>query len=185
MALLTQVRTVTTGVVGAPFYTNFFFADSTGSPATAHAATVSFWSDAKSAIIGSLKMTVEGEMRLVESTTGDIVGFDNVTPVDVQGTASGDPLPFQVQGYVRARTSLAVGGRRLRGGVFMPGPAEGDSNGGVPSAIYLEVIRNAANKLATNANADWHIYSRVNKVSSSVSSVAALPRWATLRSRLT
>lgn len=52
------------------------------------------------------------------------------------GTIAGDPLPPQIAGLVRIRTTLA--GRRNRAFIYLPFPGEADNAGsGGPGAAYL------------------------------------------------
>lgn len=107
------------------------------------------------------------------------------------GTVAGGMMGTQLSGLVSARTSLA--GRRYRGRVYIPFPAE-DSNAatGVPEAAYIVAIDDIGDELysvfpvvnggnsTTNDPVVWH---RGLLLGTPITGWLARPSWATQRRR--
>jgi hypothetical protein len=127
----------------------------------------------------------------VEATTGVLTGaFVGTDPASVTGTEAGDPLPAQTQGLVRLATSTVVGGRRLRGRIFVPGPAEArNDSSGLPNSTYTSGLTSGfAAMLTAGATASspviWHRPTAgAGGTHGLITGVSAAPTWSVLRSR--
>jgi len=155
-----------------------------GDAASAHAAVVNFWTNIKSAVYSGQTMNVEGEVATIDEATGQILSFDSVTAVTVAGTATGELLPRATQGLLRAKTNVYAGGKRIQGRVFVPYPVESASETqGVPSALYIEIVRNSGAILAGLTTATWVIYSPTKHTFAPVVGASCWDQWSVLRSR--
>lgn len=127
----------------------------------------------------------------VEDTTGVLTGaFPGTDPATVGGTGAGDCLPRQTQGLLQLGTSSVIGGRRVRGRLFIPGPLEADNGpNGAPVAGYISDVTAAFAALntagaTTSMPRVWH--RPVNGAGGqavAITSYACSTKWAALRSR--
>lgn len=183
---MARIRTVFTGVGGTPAYSNFYFdADATGAGDYLE-PVADFWSAMKSHIFVSVAMTTQGEIAIIDSATGNIVGTDSNSDIITQGTATGDLLPTSSSGLLRLRTGVYTGSREVRGRCFVPYPVEGDNGpGGGISSAYGSALLGAANDLLgiTGSNGAWVVWSKKNGSYEYVSSVSVWGLWAVMRSR--
>jgi hypothetical protein len=119
----------------------------------------------------------------VDSTTGDITALTAVTSQTGTGGSVGDALPYATQGLVRLRTGFFVGGKEIRGRIFIPGLTETDSDIGVPSSFVVGAWNTAVAALIADANSVLLVYSRKHAAGEAVVSGSAWNKWAVLRSR--
>lgn len=108
-----------------------------------------------------------------------------------QGTIDDDPLPNQVAGLIRWRTSVA--GRSGRGRIYVPFPTELDSaTPGRPDPVYVGNLDDLANAmLGTTSVTDGsevmtvalHLWSPTLEQSFAITDVIGMPKWATQRRR--
>jgi len=183
-----RVRTVLSGVPGTPYYSNLWFTgDAGGADAQDCLDNVSaFFNSLESTMISTCTWQTEGDVALIESTTGELVGNASGTPGSGVGTVSGDPMPWANQGLLRLLTDTYVGGRRLRGRFFNPAQVEANSTLGVPIGAYVTGLNTIGAALITSSAADsaeWIVYSRKNHVYGIVTAVDTWGQWAVLRSR--
>lgn len=107
------------------------------------------------------------------------------------GTAVGDLLPRQVSGLIGTRTIFAL--RRARGRIYIPFPAEADSEAtGKPAVAYVTRLQALADRLRDvfvitglggTLDLKLCVYSRVFGTLVDVTNATARPRWATQRRR--
>lgn len=179
-----RVRTVFRGVAGTPWYSNLFFDDQDpGGAQGAIDAVAAFWGALAPVIAGAITWRVEPEVFAISPGTGEIENVFTETAATGAGNASGEALPYANQGLIRTDTGAYVGGRRLRGRIFIPGPTETFSQNGVPSASYLELLNDAPDVLIGSETATWVLYSRKNFIQSPIVGATAAGYWAVLRSR--
>jgi hypothetical protein len=183
---MNRVRTVWTGVAGAPYYTNMYFNDdNTITPAQdAVNAVGTFWSALSGNIVNTVSYTVQGDVARINVATGQLQGAWAVTPVTAAGTAAVDQLPRQVQGLVRWETGTVVSGRFLRGRTFIPGLGETLNNpGGVPTPTLVALFGTAGAALIADTGNELLVWSRAHGVANPVVSATGWSQWATLRTR--
>lgn len=184
MSLMYRITTVTTGYAGAPYYSNHFFDIAPGTPAQAHAAVTTFWLEAASAISSGSTMTVQSDVPTIDTTDGHIVSVASVPPQVVPGQlAPGTPLPASQQLLVQLRTGVYLGGRQLRGRLFIMGQTVAGMANGRPAAATITDLNAAAATLVANANAQWVVWSKLGGVAHPITSATTWNEYAVLRSR--
>lgn len=186
MANMNKVRTVWTGVGGAPYYTTHYFSsdNTTGGTEDAVDAVANMWIAMASIISNLLSWTVEGAVPQINDANGALIGLISVPSVSGTGTDTNPLLPRQAQGIVRWDTGAVVNGRMLRGRTFFPGATEArNASGGVPEATYIASLTGNAQNLIDDADSELLVYSRTGSTSAPVVTGTAQPYWATLFSR--
>ena len=182
-----RVRTQFTGVTGSPWLStiNFDAANTVGTQALADAAVVAvgnFWSGVKSLINTVVAYTTLPDV-LVLNDSGVATNSWATTPVASVGTSGSTLLPIASQIVVRGLTSTFVGGRQLRGRIFIPGLTTASDAAGAVAGATLTQVTTAANTLNGVAAPSWSIWSRVNATVVPVSAVSVWSQFAVLRSR--
>lgn len=185
MASIYRVTTELTGAKGALYYSTMYFSAS-GTPvaADAPAAVANFWDDLSPYMHSTVDAQVQGEIAVIESTTGLQTGVVNVTPPAlVNGGSSTEVLPYASQGLVRWRTGSFVNGRELRGRTFLPGLGETASTDGSPNSAIQSGANAAAAALIADPNSSFIIFSRAHKTFAVVTAGTLWTEFAILRSR--
>lgn len=150
-----RVRTVLNGWPGAPgLHTAYFLEDGTA-PATvaeeAFARVHAFWEDMESLFPPAFTATQDQVVDEIDSTTGDLINSHAVTTANVSTGSNGTPFfqAAQTMAFIRYKTGVVVGTRRLRGGSYIGPMAQGATNaqGQIASAVQAE--------LAAAATAMW------------------------------
>jgi hypothetical protein len=149
------------------------------------------WNSFVSFFTNACTLTFDPICLAVEATTGVLQGtFVGTQPASVTGGVSADGLPRQTQGLIRFGTSAVIGGRRLRGRLFLPCPAEADNTAvGAPSSTYTSTATSSFASLLTVGSTTslpvvWHRPKLGSGGASSlVTSVSCSNQWAVLRSR--
>lgn len=139
----------------------------------------------------SITYTFDQTVLAIEATTGVLTqAFTAAPALAVTGTLAGDVLPRQTQGLLRWGTATVINGRRVRGRLFMPAPAEDQNDiGGSPTAGYQTALTTAGATVfiagATSSEACiWHRPNAAGPgASPDITSAAASPSWSLLRSR--
>lgn len=183
MVAINRVRVVYTGVAGTPWYSNFYTLNGAVTPAVAHSNVVSLMNAWAPEIGAGITATVEGDVSILESTTGQTTGVTTVAPVNVSATGTGDHLPYQTQGLVRLLTGSFAGGRQVRGRIFVPGPREAISAGAVPNAAYKTTLTNGFQAYLTAVGPAAVVWSRKNLSTPAIASFSIWDKFAILRSR--
>lgn len=178
-----RVRTVISlpASAGQGLATHWFKA-SGGTAQQAVTAVGNFWFAALANASSECTTLTEGEVGIVNSTSGQLVGLTSATPVASGGGGTGDPLPAQTQGLLRLFTGAFSGGRQVRGRLFIPGQVESVNNG-FPSSGVTENWRAAGAALIADTNTLWGVYSRAHGDIFDITSVSSSTSWAVLRSR--
>ena len=168
MAIIQRIRTVFTGVAGTPWYSNIYVTGNEADASLEIDAVGDFWDILAPIIVTPVVWTVEGVVANINDANGQIVSTSDNTERNGAGSQSGEALPSANQYLVRARTGVYVGGRELRGRMFIPGASEAQSSDGLPSSATLTVIEDAvdAELLGTlGLNGAWVVWSRTHGVS--------------------
>ena len=127
MSGMLKVKTKWTGFNGAPGYTNFYFKDftNTGEPVASDAPaavtrTHTFWNNLQSRFPSVVQLAVQGDVEVIEQTTGEMKSVFNVTPPTVvTGSATSGVYSGPVGAVVNWRTAGVRNGRRVRGRTFL------------------------------------------------------------------
>jgi hypothetical protein len=186
MALIFRVRTIWEGVGGSPYYTNLYFTDNaSGATALSAASAVdTMFENIAGNISNLLSWTVQGDCPIIDDATGTLTGAYSVGNRFGNGTNVSELLPRQAQGMIRWDTSVVVGGRRLRGRTFVPGPTEPlNEQGGQPVVGYVDGLEGTGEFLRDSPGNELRVYSPTHHTSAVVTGVGAAPYWANLRSR--
>nr|CRY97409.1 hypothetical protein [uncultured prokaryote] len=181
-----RVRTVMTGVAGAPYYSNMYF-DILGGGTSFDAEPLitgvqTFWQTINGALTEPLVGTVDGVVQVYDEVTGNAIGAQSTTNETFVGSATAGGLPKATQGLIELRTGMYAGGREIRGKVFIPSLGSVVNDGSLPKASYLTQWVGAAETLR-DAGLGWCVWSRKNGVSPLVLNINAYQNFAVLRSR--
>lgn len=185
MALIWRVRAIGNGIQGAPFYQNFYYAQTTGSASDAKSAVGNFFNESKAEFSAALSWQIQSDVAQIESETGDIISVTSLGSETIQGSKAGEPLPFASQGLLQLRTGVYVGGRELRGRCFLPGFTEGQSAGGKPDNPLVTFFQGTANQYlkGTAQDVSLVVWSRTTGEIAPVANIFMWREWAVLRSR--
>jgi len=180
-----RVRTVFTGVTGAPWLNTLYFdSDSSGTAQQAATAAGTFWGAVDAYMDNTVAWTTEADVAIVNAATGDVTSAVGTTPVIGSGGDTGDPLPYATQGLIRWLTGIYVGGRQVRGRSFIPGMAESacGASGTVSGAAVIG-INAAGAALIADANSTLQVWSPTLGQANNVTIASTWSQFAVLRSR--
>lgn len=120
-----RVRTASTGYLGAPGLSTFYFspsAETIGVAADVSARVRTFWDSIKVYYPTTVTMTVQPQVDVIDPATGfvtnSLIVAVPVLPVTGTGVAS-SALPPQVAALMTWKTSVFLEGRRLAGRTFI------------------------------------------------------------------
>lgn len=178
-----RVRTSATGIQGGSWLSTMYFNAAGGTAAQAHAAVVTFWTSMKPYVSSNVQMVVEGDVFTVDSATDNVVAVTAVTPVVILGTSSSTPTAAATQPLAQLLTGVYVGGRQIRGRLFLWGATVAAVLNAGTATVYKTAVDAILATLVATPNADWVVYSRKNGVFSAVSSAVVWQELAVLRSR--
>ena len=197
MAVIMRSAAILTGTAFTePGLTQMWWSPGTVGGSTADATDIlarfrAIWESFKVHMSTTVSIDYDPICIAVEATTGVLTGaFSGTDPATTVGTGTGDELPRQTQGLCRLGTSTVVGGRRVRGRVFVPGTLESDNTGsGLPSSTYTTAITTGFATIFTpGATASlpvvWHRpQGGTGGSAPAITSVTTAPAWSVLRSR--
>ena len=142
-----RVNTVMTGASGAPYFSRLHFesqpGDTTPFATDTALAVESFWVALKGNLAAGMSITVDPEVQLVNDLTQDVEQVFIASTTTITTDGPGEPLPSMAQGLVQIRTGVFVGGREIRGRMFVPRLTENDSTGGRPTAGIRTTVAGA------------------------------------------
>lgn len=185
MATLMELRTVWVGVAGSPYYTTLrafhgndltpeAFSDAWDACLTARAVDFPSF----------ISATIESELRLIDSVTGDLTGTEVTTGNTFAGSSSGDPLPRASQALIRWSTPAIVAGRRLRGRTFLPCIIESfNTVNGKPDASLLSAWATNLSTFISACQGELCIWSPTHGSVANVTGGVLWDEWAVMRSR--
>ena len=186
MAIL-RVRTVFVGVTGSPWLSTLWFAGATASPTQAEAdaavaAAGAFWGAVDANMSNLVTWSTEPSVGVID-LSGVQTGAYTTTPQTGTGASAGSLLPFAVQGLIRTLTGSFVGGRQIRGRIFVPGLTELQTGAGVMDSATITAFNLAISNLIADVNSSLVVFSRVNNAVSTVIAGSTWNQLAVLRSR--
>lgn len=181
---LYRIRTQLSGtLITGPAVATHWFDQAGGTAQQAMNAVVAFWAAIAPKIQESVQIQPEADVAFVDETTGDTTGYTTVTPTaDTGGTAQAN-TSRSTQGILQLRTGTFIGGKEVRGKLFIPGVPAGEVSNGMPAASYITALQNGGNALVADANSIWVVYSRVHHDSYPVASTTSPTYFGELRSR--
>lgn len=175
-----------TGVAGTPWYSNTYHTLVGGSGQGVVDAVRDFWTNLAPSIDNAITVTVEGDTALVDDVSGAITGIDSVVARTLAGSSVANALPPATQGILHTFTGTFVGGRQLRGKIFIPGlvVTVADSIGAPTAALKTALLTQGALLVAnTSGPGPLRVWSRTNGISAVVNSVTTPSKFGVLRSR--
>lgn len=187
VSTLSRVRTVVTGVAGAPYYINAYFDHSVGTVQNRIDAWHKFLTanDTGPFIPGGSVWTTEGQVPVIDAASGNITSMESGTQKQVTGSSGTTVLPHGNQYLHRWHTASYIGGRELRGRTYQPLPylASMDTgNGGLTSAAVTS-LQNAENTLLGDITVGFCVWSRKHGVAQRVVSASPWNQYGIQRSR--
>lgn len=183
MATFYRVRTIFSGVQGAPWLSTLYFGSGAGTAQQAANAVGLFWGDVDSRMATTVVWATEAEVVTINEVDGKPVSSTATTPVTGAGAGAAAQLPIVTQGLLRLRTGAFPNGREVKGRIFIPGLTENDNDLGVPGAPIQNVVNAAAATLVGTGTASWFVMSRANSLAFEVTSATMAPYWSYLRTR--
>ena len=182
-----RVRTLFQGVTGSPWLNtlNFGGPTQTGSQIDADAAVVAtgaFWGSVDALMNNQVSWQTLPDVLFL-GDDGVAAGAFATTPETGNGASAVEILPFATQAVVRLLTGTFIGGRQLRGRIFVPGLSESSATAGSVTGASAATITAAANALLGAAGPDLAVWSRVNATVEPVSGVSTWSQFGVLRSR--
>lgn len=185
MADLYEIRTTWTGVAGTPYYTTLRgLLSGAVTPEQMNGFVKGLWTNLAPGIDNGLSASLSSESRIIDSTTGKLVGVATVTGGFIAMTGAGDALPPANQLLCRFGTNQVAGGKRQQGSINIPGQLESNNDvNGTPSAGLTGSVKTYLQNMLDVTRGTWVIYSPTNHSFSTVQSVSVAPFWSILRSR--
>lgn len=179
-----RVRTVFSGPQGTPWVNTLYFAGDTQTIADAAVADVgAFWGAVDALMNTGVTWATESEVEVVDEVTGNVTAVLVTTPQTGAGATVTELLPRIAQAVVRMRTGTFIGGREVRGRIFVPGLTELANTTGQVTAATLTTIQTAAQALMDSVNQQWVVWSRTHGVARLISSVSVWSQFSYLGSR--
>lgn len=180
-----RVRSIITGVAGSPRYSNLYFQGPDSPDEDLVDAVESMWDAAKARIDDSLTITILGAVTVLDSATGDVIAVGGFSDRTVTSTGTGGALPFATCGLARFRTGEYVGGREIRGRMYLPYPPMADMSGGKPTSSYIDDWQGAFETMNSldEANGAWCVWSRKHGQNALVKNFDVWNNFAVLRSQ--
>lgn len=162
---------------------NFFFNSLGGTTAQAVTAVVDFLNSTEDRRHSSCTWSCGQDIDTIDTATGALIGTDNFTPATGTGTNGGQPNSPATQGLLRITTGTVVGGRLLRGRLFLPATTENDNDLGAPTSTYVSDYDAAATTMLGDPDSAWVVWSKTHGVQATVTGESVWNKWAVLRSR--
>lgn len=178
-----RVRTVFSGPQGAPYLNTLYFDTLGGTAGQAVAAVGAFWGAVDAHIANDLSWTTEPEVYQLDETTGQPVSVTQVTSATGTGAKTDELIARAAQGLIRLGTGIFVGGREIRGRIFVPGLTLDSVLNGALETTVIAAFDAAALALQTDANSAIVVWSRKNGRMEGVISSSTWSQYAVLRSR--
>jgi len=161
----------------------FYFDSSVGTVAQQMIAAQSFFSTTEGVRAPTCAWAGVPDVATIDEASGALTAVVSTATSSGVGTAAGVVLSPTTQGLLRNLSSVVVGGRLLRGRLFLPGATATHNVLGAPSSSYLTAYNGAASALIADPNTVWKIWSRTYGTSAAVTTANVWTKWAVLRSR--
>jgi formylmethanofuran:tetrahydromethanopterin formyltransferase len=177
-----RVTTVFSGLTGAPYFSNMFFADADAVQEDIN-AVAAFWTAINDQIVNDLTWTVQADVATISESSGQITSITSGSASNGGGTYSGEVIPFANQGLVSWITDAIAGGRRVRGRTYIPGLGIGGIEEGFMTTTMRTDIASAATSLISDSDTVFGVYSRTHQLFTPATSSSVWNQWAVMRSR--
>lgn len=186
MSLIHRCRTVITGVGGSPYYMDMNFDPAGGTPQQQADAWYDFCTrgEGPTGLKVGARYSGSPEVRVIESTTGEVTDVITVDATAVTGSYTGGYLPPANQVLVRWSTGQYVGGRQVRGKTYCPLiTIEAANDDGSVDPTTLSLFGDQAQELALNLTVNPVVWSRTSGQVFPVTGSSVWGQFAILRSR--
>lgn len=181
------VRTVFIGVTGSPWINtlNFQATGPAGTQAEADAAVVTtgtYWGATDAVMSTAVSWATLPEV-LAHDDAGVALAAYATTPQTGVGASAAEIMPFSNQALIRLLTGAFIGGRQLRGRIFVPGLTETANSSGSLISTTASTLLAAANALNAATAPALAVWSRTHAAVATVTGVSVWSQFAVLRSR--
>lgn len=162
---ISRITAVWQGFPGAPGYSSFFFDAFGGGDLVdaEHARVRSFFLALQTILPSGLTVTVNPEAEVLDETTGELLGYSNVTEPSnqVNGAATG-AYSGPAGAAVTWNTDTVAKGRRLRGRTFVVPLANSayDSQGTLATSAITDLNEGAEDLIGDGSGPQLVIWSR-------------------------
>lgn len=175
-----RIRTVFTGVPGAPYMSNFYFdAAEVGDASAAAGATYGFWNAVDAFMTTACSWRIDNDVPLF-TNPDTIAGWEFVTGGTGAGSQSDEAMPQANQILVQWSTGVVFNNRRIRGRTFIPALTQQANFAGAVLPTTAAAIDTAATALSAQG---LTIASRAANTFNLVTSADVWSQFAVLRSR--
>lgn len=173
------------GTAGLPGISTTYAQGELGDADTIVDAWIDFWDALSDLIANNFTVTMGGAVDRIDPVTGNIIEVGSATVRSVVGSSVGQFLPLASQGVLEFLTGVFVGGRQVRGKMFVPGIVEDQNEEGVPTSGCITAFEDALNDVngIDGMNGAWVVWSRANAQTQFVTSSFMWSKWGVLRSR--
>lgn len=164
MANIWQVTWRWAGIVGGIGYTNLFYAATAGDGAEALAACTKsrlLFDGFKSLVPNTVSISLQGDVRLIEDTSGDIVNIFTVSgPAAVGGTGSSTSYSASTGVVIDWLTGVVHGKHLMQGKTFVVPTISTAFGSGVVSTGALTTFATAAEAMRTATGPAFGVWGR-------------------------
>src|SRR5215211_6989394 len=158
-----RVRTSFGGMTQGPALSTMYFQGSDQTSAQDAADAVgAFWTAARACYVTYGTATVLPEVYSIDPSNGEALNVFTVTGSTRSGLSASSALPVASQGLLRLNTGAFIGGRQVKGHIFIPGATEDLNDVGVPTATYKNTLETAAAALIADADSILEVWSKAN-----------------------
>jgi hypothetical protein len=173
-----------TGLQGAPYFTalNFIATGQTGADAVGVAVS-DFLGSIDNSLSSSLSYSLSSEVTQYNDTTGEPVAVFAIDPFTGTCGDATEVLPPVDQGLARLLTGSYVGGRQIRGRIFIPGLTQASNDGGRLISTWRTAISDAIALMVDQPDASLAVWSPTHGTTTAVQAVSVWENFASLRSR--
>nr|CRY97448.1 hypothetical protein [uncultured prokaryote] len=183
MGLMHRVRTVWTGVPGSPAYTNLYAVLGDGTPGEFHDAVSSMIGSLSSVVDQDVTWTVESEIPVIDTVTGEVQSVEAVVPTTGTGETHDGLLPPATSILMKWRTGVFLAGRQIQGRTYLPYIGANVSADGNVYPASITSVRNAMSVYVTALDGQAVVWSRKNGVAVPINSWDCWNKFAVMRSR--
>lgn len=183
-----RVRTTFSGAgtVGGGLNTSYWFVNTVNTTSAQAAVDLmrDWWTALNPGMSNAVSWGVQGIVAAWDPITQHTTSELAVTTRTGTGSNTNAMLPPATQGLVSLRTTTFIGGRRIQGHWFIPGPCVNESTAvGAPLAAYTSRISTAVATLQASTDPQLGVNSRRRTIFVSPVTGSAGTKFAVLRSR--
>lgn len=134
--------------------------EDSGGAAFVRSALDAFWTACMPVVDTGFTFTLDPVLYVMDPATGAVSGTLPVATFTKTGSDSAGRAPNQLQYVIQFKTGAYIGGRNLRGRVYVPGVSEFGISGGGLHASAVTALQGAGDGLVSAASAQFGIWSR-------------------------